>query len=120
MESIFLLRLSEELTKPWKGILLAASVNQTPTLNQHVTTLMFNGKISEVVKAESRSSHDMEPLTDNEGNALCCTAGYICCQLRKHLGWSDDEVKEQLILCLMEMTTSKDSDILNTNEEWTF
>lgn len=113
--------MSEEFTKLWKDFLLAARVSQTPTLYQHVTTLMFNGKIIEVAKAdhESRSSHDIEPLTDNEGNALRYTAGYICRQLRKQLERSNDEMKEELILCLMEMTTSKDSDVLNTNEEWT-
>jgi len=42
-----------------------------------------------------------------------------CYHLWKQLEHGSHEIKEELVLCLMEMTTSKDSTVLNADEEWT-
>ena len=42
-----------------------------------------------------------------------------CHHLQKQLERSNHESKEELVLCLMEMTTKKDPTDLNTDEEWT-
>ena len=75
---------------------------------------------SDIHRFSNSVTHAIEPLTENERNALRYTAGYICCHLRKQLERCSHEMKEELVLCLMEMTTSKDSTALNyTDEEWT-
>ena len=117
--SFFCVRSSEEFTKLWKDFLSKANVNETPTLYQHLTTLMFNEEVTKAIKMETKSPHAIEPLNDNEKNALRYTAGYICRHLRKQLECSSHEMKEELVLCLMEMTTKKDPTALNTDEEWT-
>ena len=86
--------MSEEFAKLWKVFLLAARVKQNPHTSSACHHLDVQWKRSEAVKAESRSLHDVESLTDNEGNALHYTAGYICHQLLKQLEWSNDEMKE--------------------------
>jgi len=107
--SFFGVRSSEEFTKLWKEFLSKASVNETPTLYQHLTTLLFNEEVSKAIKMETQSPHAIEPLTSNEKNALRYTAGYICRHLWKLLERSSHESKEELVLCLMEMTTKKDT-----------
>jgi len=118
-QSFFTVRSSEEFIKLWKDFLATANVSQTPTLYQHLTTLIFNKEISKAAKVEAQSSGAMEPLTDNERNALRYTAGYVCRHLRKQLERCSHEMKEELVLCLMELTTKKDSAASNIDEEWT-
>ena len=120
--SFYLLCSSEEFIKFWSDFLTAAGIQQTPMLYQHLTTLLFNERISQAVKTESRSSYDAGPLTENEANALRYTAGYICCHLREKLEQGNHELKEELILCLMELSTHRDASSAstgNTHEEWT-
>ena len=69
-------------------------------------------------KTES-SSAAIQPITDDEGNALRYTAGYICRHLCKQLERGNHEMKEELVLCLMELTKDNDSDMCGTDEEWT-
>ena len=73
------------------------------------------------MKTMSTSGNAIQPLNDDEGNALRYTAGYICHHLRKQLECSNHELKEELVLCLMELIRDKDKDCnaSNTNEEWT-
>jgi len=112
---------SEEFTKFWNDFLKAAGVNPTPTLYQHLITLLFNDEVSQKVKVESLSPYYDKPLTENECNALRYTAGYVCCHLRKQLERANHKLKEELVLCLMELTICKDTTAItgNTNEEWT-
>ena len=119
--SFFILRSSSKFIKAWNDFLLTAKVNPTPTLYQQLTSIMFRQEISKKMKMESTSTHahTIQPLTDDEGNALRYTAGYICRHLRKQLERSNHEMKEELVLCLMELTKDKDSNPCNTDEEWT-
>ena len=52
-QSFFSVRLSEEFIKLWKNFLATVGVTQTPTLYQHLTTLMFNEEISKVTEVEA-------------------------------------------------------------------
>ena len=90
-ESFFILHSSN---KAWNDFFLTAKVNPIPTLYQQLTCIMFCQEIR-------KWSHTIWPLTDDEGNALRYTAGYICRHLRKQLKRSNHEMKEELILCLM-------------------
>ena len=120
--SFYILRSSEEFSKFWSDFLKAAGAKQTPTLYQHLTTLLFNEKISQTVKTESLSPYDAGPLTENEGNTVRYIAGYTCRSLREKLERGSHELKEELILCLMELTTRKSTSSPskgNLHEEWT-
>ena len=75
--SFYILWSSEDFTKFWSDFLMTAGVKQTPTLYQHLTTLLFRENISQAVKTESWSPYNTGPLTENEGNTLHYTAGYI-------------------------------------------
>ena len=109
-------------SKFWSDFLKAAGAKQTPTLYQHLTTLLFNEKISQTVKTESLSPYDAGPLTENEGNTVHYIAGYTCRSLREKLERGSHELKEELILCLMKLTTCKSTSSPskgNLHEEWT-
>lgn len=120
LQKFFILRSSEQFAVTWKDFLSAAQVTPTPTLYQQLTTLMFREQINKRVTIARKSSADtIHSLTDNEINALRYTAGYICRHLRKQLERSNHELKEKLVLCSMDLTTQKDPDASNTDEEWT-
>ena len=57
-----------------------------------------------------------QPLTYEEKNALYCAAGYISRALRKQLESSEYELKEELILCLHELT--EDDGIDDESQDW--
>jgi len=80
---------------------------------------MFHEEISKTMKKESSASAGFQPLTEDEGNALRYTAGYICRHLRKQLERGNHAMKEELVLCLMELTKDKESDRRDSDEEWT-
>ena len=103
----------------WKDFLLTVKVKPTPTLYQHLTTIMFREKISKKMKNESGASAAFQPLTEDEANALRYTAGYIYRDLWKQLERGNHAMKEELVLCLMELTKNKDSDKCDSAEEWT-
>ena len=71
------------------------------------------------MKKEHDTSTGLQPLTENERNALRYTAGYICRHLRTQLERGNHLMKEELILCLMELTKDKDSGKGDSDEEWT-
>jgi len=98
-QSFFVLCSSEKFVKLWGKLLSEAKVNPY----QQLTTLMFD---EEIRKAEGSSLQANKPLTRDEGNALCYTAGYHLCKQRNH------DMKEELVLCLMELKAGKDSTLM--------
>jgi len=76
---------------------LGAQVTPTPTLYQHLSTLMFRKEIEKKIATASESSNAIHPLSENERNASRYTAGYICRYLWKQLERSNHEEKEELI-----------------------
>ena len=69
------------------------------------------------MKKESGASAAFQPLTEDEGNALRYTAGYICLDFWKQLEHANHAMKEELVLFLMELTKDKDSDNNVKNEQ---
>ena len=103
----------------WKDFLITVKVKPTlTTLYQHLTTIMFREEISKKMKKESGSSAAFQPLPEDEGNVLRYTAGYICRHLRKQLECGNHAMKEELVLCLMELTKDQDCDKCDPAEEW--
>ena len=63
---------------------------------------------------------DSAELSETEKGALRYITGYICRQLHKRLEKETHEFKEEMILCLMEMTKNNDEDQMHgVDEEWT-
>jgi len=50
---------------------------------------------------------------ETEGNILQYIAGYICRQLKTKIERTNHKLKEELVLCLMDMTKDRDT------EQWT-
>ena len=69
-QSVFLLRSSSKFIEMWKDFLLMIKVKPTPTLYQHLTMIMFREEISKKMKKEHGTSPGLQPLTENERNAL--------------------------------------------------
>ena len=80
---------------------------------------MFREQVEKNIATVCASSDSILPLSDNDRNALRYIAGFVCRHLRKQLERGSHEQKEELILCLMDLTAEKDPDALNTDEEWT-
>ena len=118
-QSFFLLCSSDNIKEMWKDFLSTVKVKPTHTLYQHLTAIMFHEEIIKKVKNESSASAAFQPLTEDEGNALQYTAGYICRHLRKQLERGNHAMKEELVVCLMELTKDRDSDKCDFDEEWT-
>ena len=89
--------------------LATANVCQTSILYQHLTTLIFNAEISKAAKVEAQSS-----------NAMGYATRYVCHHLRKQLEHCSHKLKRRACALFdVELTTSKDSAALNTDEDWT-
>ena len=112
LENIFKLRSSESFTSLWKGFLTNARVIPTPTLYQHLVTLIFREQVEKNIATACASSDSILPLSDNDRNALRYIAGFVCRHLRKQLERGSHEQKEELILCLMDLTAEKDPESL--------
>ena len=101
----------------WKDFLLMIKVKPTPTLYQHLTMIMFREEINKKMKKEHDTSTGLQPLTENERDALRYTAGHICRHLQTQLERGNHLMKEELILCLMELTKDKDPEKGDSDEE---
>ena len=93
------------------GKLLKTSVgdNSNPILYQYITTYIFKELIKKQLPAPPvpslpDSSNKQHSLTYEEKNALCYAAGYIPRALCKRLQHSTHKLKEDLIICLHELT----------------
>jgi len=91
-----------------------------PVLYQHLIDIVFKCLINkhfEIVYL------DQEPaeINVNERNVLRYVAGYICRKLRTKIERENHELKEEMVLCLMELV--KDGDLrgsdIGDDEEWT-
>ena len=60
------------------------------------------------------------PLKQNERSALRYIAGYVCRHLRKKIEKENDELKEEMVLCLMSLVREKEDNDCGTDEHWTY
>lgn len=58
-------------------------------------------------------------MTDNESSALRYVAGYVCRHLHKKIERENHDLKEEMILCLVELVKDKTVEDQGTSEEWT-
>ena len=99
------LRTSEKYIALWKQFLQrAVGVSSCAIFYQHVVNFMIKELIKEHFPVCSSTCVDHEPvLSMYETNALRYAAGYIPRALRKKLQKSAELLKDQLILCLLDL-----------------
>jgi len=119
-KQFYLLRTSKEFTERWRQFLPSTTPPVEPVLYQHLTDIVFKCLINkhfEIVYL------DQEPaeINVNEKNVLRYVAGYIGRKLRTKIERENHELKEEMVLCLMELV--KDGDLrgsdIGDDEEWT-
>ena len=114
------LRTSDAFQKLWENFLKTSQndYNSDPIFYQYITTYMFRELIKKQFPAPSLpdSCNMQQCLTYEEKNALYYAAGYIPRALRKQLERSKHELKEELILCLHELT--EDDGIDDESQDW--
>ena len=71
-------------------------------LYQHLTDLMFKSLLHEHFKVEYLDK-EAEEMNRNERNVLRYVAGYVCRKLRTKIERENHDLKEELILCLMDL-----------------
>ena len=84
---------------------------KTPVLYQHLTDRIFGALMHKHFEIQYLQQGITDTPTSN-------VAGYVCRHLPKQLEKENHELREELVLCLMELTRSKD-DLCETDEEWT-
>ena len=99
--------------------MIIANITIEPTLYQHLTDIIFKRQLHNYLKVLHVEQTDETHITETEGNILRYIAGYICRQLRIKLERNSHKLKEELILCCMDMTKDRDEKESGNNEEWT-
>ena len=108
----FLLRSSENFISQWRTFLKLPSVSPTPILFQHLTDFLFQKLLHDQFDIKSSSA----AITHREANAIRYAAGYVCKSLRKKIERSKHKYKEEMILCLTELSKDSDSSCGNCEE----
>ena len=116
MEEFYLLRSSKAFSKNWQDFLPTTAPPVEPVLYQHLTDLMFKSLLHEHFKVEYLDK-EAEEMNRNERNVLRYVAGYVCRKLRTKIERENHDLKEELILCLMDLV--KDASPCEDDEEWT-
>ena len=120
--SYILIRSSTKFVGKWQVFLESAQCSATPILYQHLTDLIFKDLVYEnfqICIFKSRCTYETEAITIPEANALRYAAGYVCRHLRQKLKRGTDPLKEEMILCLMELVKDCSDETVGTSEEWT-
>lgn len=113
------LRTSDSYLAKWKLFLSqSVSVEACPIFYQYVSDTMFKAVLKSSFPVEQRAPIAREPsLSYDEKNALRYAAGFVPLSLRKKLERSAHPLKEELILCLRDMT--EDDNTPDCSEDWT-
>lgn len=119
--SFFLMRSSRVFVDKWEKFLKSVPCAATPVMYQHVVDLIFEKLVYAKFQVSSSESDptDIEPITENEANALRYAAGYVCRHLRRKLENGNHHLKEEMILCLMALVKDRLDETVGPAEEWT-
>lgn len=85
---------------------ISTAIGPCPIFYQYVADQLFKGMHFQV-SAETGNGADETGLAYEEINELCYSAGYIPRALCKMLEQGSHPLKEELVLCLHEMTLTK-------------
>ena len=116
------LRSSEAFKSEWVNFLLiVTTTDPDPTFYQYVVGEIFDEILEQhcptVQPTSGVTSQEELPLSYVEQNALRYAAGYIPQALTKKLRTSAHPLKDQLTLCLIDLTDDAD-DISSDSKDW--
>ena len=114
----YLLRSSKEFTKQWTDFLPKTTPPIEPVVYQHLTDVVFKFLLQDHFKIEYLNEEPTE-MNENERNTLHYVAGYVCRKLRTKIERGNHELKEEMVLCLMELVKDENTHACGANEEWT-
>ena len=84
------------------------------------TDLIFKDLVYENFQiSKSRCTYEIETITVLEVSVLRYATSYVCQHLRQKLEHGNDRLKEEMILCLMELVKDYSDETIGTSEEWT-
>ena len=112
------MRSSKEFTKTWTDFLPTTTPPIEPVIYQHLTDVVLKFLLEDYFKIEYLNEEAAE-MNENERNALCYVAGYVCRKLRTKLERENHELKEEMILCLMDLVKDKNPHARESDKEWT-
>ena len=115
----FLLRSSQKFTTEWVTFLKLADLTPTPILYQHLTDILFRKLLYDQCTTTSQSTSSSSAITEREANAIRYAAGYVCKKLQKKIEMSKHKYKEEMVLCLMDLTKDKNDKSCGNFEGWT-
>ena len=114
------MRTSSSFVKQWTKFLVGVDTPVEPVLFQHLTDVVFITLVENHFKLEYLEPESDDVPTSDENNVVRYIAGYVCRHLRDCLEQENHELKEEMILCLMELTREKaEGDAIAETEEWT-
>ena len=102
----FFNRCSHDFIKQWTDFLVVVDEPVKPLLFQHLTDLIFQVLLHDHFKIIHIDQEVSSEMTENESSALRYVGGYVCRHLRKKIRESHD-LKEEMILCLLELAKTK-------------
>ena len=120
-EAYHKLRTSNVFKTKWVGFLeISTAIGPCPIFYQYVTDQVFKGMILQhfQVSAETGNGADETGLTYEEINALRYSAGHLPRALCKKLGHGSHPLKEELVLCLHEITEEDVDKERSASDDW--
>ncbi len=121
-EAYHKLRTSAVFKSMWVQFLeTSAAVGACPIFYQYVTDRLFKAMIMHHFPVSPEAVNGAEPeigLTYEEINALRYAAGYVPRALRTKLERGSHPLKEELVLCLYEMTEDDGQEGSSQSEDW--
>lgn len=117
------LRTSQSFTELWKDFMAASIGHEAhPSFFQFVTDVVFQQLVKHqfpTIRAEGDDENAIPPMTQEELNALHYVAGYVCRKIRHRLESSSHPQREDMILCILELSGDQSDDCEDGSEEWT-
>ena len=83
-----------------------------------MTDLVLKFLLQDHFKIEYLNEESTE-MNESERNTLCYVAGYVCRKLRTKIERENHELKEEMVLCLMDLVKDENTRACGTDEEWT-
>ena len=117
-KGFFQLRCSQGFIKQCTDFVDVVDEPVEPVLFQHLTDLVFRMLLQNHFKVLHVGEEVSSEIAANESSALQYLAGYVCIHLHKKIQRESHNLKEEMILCLVELVKTKTAEDQRTGEEW--
>ena len=114
-----MLRSSEKFIAQWIVFIKLADLTATPILYQHLADILFRKLLNDQCTVASKSTSVPSAITEHEKNAISYAAGFACWKLRKKIKRSAHKYKNEMVMCLMDLTKDSNDKRCGNYEEWT-